>query len=251
MTCQLVARQGVGACSHGHHIQRDTRFYTVVWHHAFVCVNVTGNSLYRKGYILLVPRSQTLHLLLEQCSATPLITTSCWQLNGGTINYLSIGNTSQMSLRYNEFVLPGTVFYCLNKTSTKLCNMHKTEGKSLPSLVRPTTPYAVRSCSRSYVQHDAQQAAHLSASALQRLMAVNIEWYIEREYIGAFATLKHTPHIFEMHQKLVLASYPTRYEVLYSCMAPCICIRKCHRKLLVPQGVHTLGAEVSNFAFAR
>ena len=34
-------------------------------------------------------RSQTLHLLLEQCSSTPLITTS-WQFNGGTINYLSI-----------------------------------------------------------------------------------------------------------------------------------------------------------------
>ena len=51
---------------------------------------------------------------------------------GSWINYLSIGNTSQMSLRYNEltFVLPGTVFYCLNKTSTKLCNMHKTVGKS-------------------------------------------------------------------------------------------------------------------------
>ena len=57
--------------------------------------------------------------------------------------------------------------------STKLCNMHKTEGKSLPSWVRPTTPCAVRSCSRSYVQHDAwwpTSSTPYSANALQRLM---------------------------------------------------------------------------------
>ena len=30
----------------------------VIWHHAYVHVNVTGNSFYRKGYILLAPRAQ-------------------------------------------------------------------------------------------------------------------------------------------------------------------------------------------------